>query len=161
MKSDWGFNHERTGALLCPASLNWSDLEYVVQFNDIHTFSQSEIESKKSCEVVNWQCLETSGPYSSTKATTTTWKIHGMDYFEAPFLSKFVYFQLLHSWGLINSGIQAYLYIAKLSRKGAKGYTIWQCTYPRHDKCNSCFNSLCGYSGILLFYIFRNINCPD
>ena len=27
IKSDRGFNHERTGALLCPASLNWSDIE--------------------------------------------------------------------------------------------------------------------------------------
>lgn len=33
IKSDRGFNHERTGALLCPASLNWSDLEYVINFN--------------------------------------------------------------------------------------------------------------------------------
>lgn len=32
IKSDRGFNHERTGALLCPASLKWSDLEYVISF---------------------------------------------------------------------------------------------------------------------------------
>jgi hypothetical protein len=27
IKSDRGFHHERTGALLCPADLDWSDLE--------------------------------------------------------------------------------------------------------------------------------------
>ena len=27
VKVDRGFNHERTGALMCPANLNWSDLE--------------------------------------------------------------------------------------------------------------------------------------
>ena len=32
IKSDRGFNHEQTGALLCPASLNWSDLEYFINF---------------------------------------------------------------------------------------------------------------------------------
>jgi hypothetical protein len=29
IKSDRGFNHEVTGALLCPADLDWSDAEYV------------------------------------------------------------------------------------------------------------------------------------
>ena len=29
VKTDRGFLHERTGALLCPAGLDWSDLEYV------------------------------------------------------------------------------------------------------------------------------------
>jgi hypothetical protein len=24
IKTDWGFHHERTGALLCPAGLDWS-----------------------------------------------------------------------------------------------------------------------------------------
>ena len=27
VKVDRGFNHERTGALMCPVNLNWSDLE--------------------------------------------------------------------------------------------------------------------------------------
>lgn len=27
VKSDRGFHHERTGALLCPTGLDWSDLE--------------------------------------------------------------------------------------------------------------------------------------
>jgi hypothetical protein len=29
MKTDRGFHHECTGALLCPADLNWSKAEYV------------------------------------------------------------------------------------------------------------------------------------
>jgi len=29
VKSGRGFNHERTGALLCPAGLNWNNMEYV------------------------------------------------------------------------------------------------------------------------------------
>jgi len=30
VKSNRGFNHDRTGCLLCPAGLDWSDCEYVV-----------------------------------------------------------------------------------------------------------------------------------
>lgn len=30
VKTDRGFHHERTGALLCPAGLNWSDSESVL-----------------------------------------------------------------------------------------------------------------------------------
>ena len=29
IKMDHGFHHERTGALLCPAGLDWSDVEWV------------------------------------------------------------------------------------------------------------------------------------
>ena len=29
IKLDRGFHHERTGALLCPAGMDWSDLEYI------------------------------------------------------------------------------------------------------------------------------------
>jgi hypothetical protein len=30
VKMDRGFHHERTGALLCPAGLDWANTEYVV-----------------------------------------------------------------------------------------------------------------------------------
>ena len=30
VKMDRGFHHERTGALLCPAGMDWSDVEYDV-----------------------------------------------------------------------------------------------------------------------------------
>lgn len=32
VKKDRGFHHERTGALLCPAGLDWSNTEYVPSF---------------------------------------------------------------------------------------------------------------------------------
>ena len=31
-KDDWGFKHNRTGALLCPIDLDWSNTEYVLVF---------------------------------------------------------------------------------------------------------------------------------
>ena len=32
VKLDRGFHHERTGALLCPAGLDWSNVELVLSF---------------------------------------------------------------------------------------------------------------------------------
>jgi hypothetical protein len=32
IKTDRGFHHERTGSLLCPTGMNWSDPEYVIHF---------------------------------------------------------------------------------------------------------------------------------
>jgi hypothetical protein len=34
VKIDWGFHHERIGALLCPAGLDWSNHEFVIIFFD-------------------------------------------------------------------------------------------------------------------------------
>ena len=31
VKIDWGFHHERTGALLCPVGLDWSNIEYALR----------------------------------------------------------------------------------------------------------------------------------
>ena len=31
VKTDRGFHHERTGALLCPTGLDWSNIEYVIR----------------------------------------------------------------------------------------------------------------------------------
>ena len=78
IKSNRGFNHERTATLLCPVSLNWSDMEW---FIDFHFCSNCVTESKRSYKVVNWQFLETNGLSLSTK-TSTIWKTHGIDYFK-------------------------------------------------------------------------------
>jgi len=35
VKADRGFHHERTGLLLCPAGMDWSDVEYAITFLSI------------------------------------------------------------------------------------------------------------------------------
>jgi hypothetical protein len=50
VKIDRGFHHERTGALLCPAGLNWSNSEYELTMNIICmslTFSQNQGQTTK------------------------------------------------------------------------------------------------------------------
>lgn len=40
MKIDRGFHHERTGALLCPAGLDWSSAEYIFLRTDMFCHSR-------------------------------------------------------------------------------------------------------------------------
>ncbi|OBZ70229.1 hypothetical protein A0H81_10053 [Grifola frondosa] len=70
-KTGRGFHHERTGALLCPAGLDWSN-------NDI----------KEKLRVGQYELQEINGRLFSTMVSDTTQKIHGMGYLEA---AKFVF----------------------------------------------------------------------
>jgi hypothetical protein len=47
-KIDHGFHHECTGALLCPAGLDWSDIEYVFSYA-IHRFLTTSRTKEKLC----------------------------------------------------------------------------------------------------------------
>lgn len=42
VKSDRGFHHERTGALLCPAGMDWSDEECVDHVAFLSLFSNGD-----------------------------------------------------------------------------------------------------------------------
>jgi hypothetical protein len=46
VKVDRGFNHNRTGALLCPAGLDWANTEYVIQFISLPMLISSRIQEK-------------------------------------------------------------------------------------------------------------------
>ena len=47
MKTDRGFNHERTGALLCPAGMDWSDDELNKYFPSVKTHISRRLRSVK------------------------------------------------------------------------------------------------------------------
>jgi hypothetical protein len=49
VKVDRGFHHERTGALLCPAGLDWHHPEYVPLFLVILMLTFSRIKEKLQC----------------------------------------------------------------------------------------------------------------
>src|SRR5262245_15723464 len=55
VKVDRGFHHERTGALLCPAGMDWSDTEYSSSFVtfDLSMLTRN-LESRRSYEAVRW-----------------------------------------------------------------------------------------------------------
>lgn len=77
IKSDRGFHHERTGALLCPASLNWSDVEHV-NFPTVIRHLTSQLGPKLNSVVGSWLFPEISGRSSSTKGIVMTLKTRGM-----------------------------------------------------------------------------------
>jgi hypothetical protein len=83
VKMDRGFLHERTSALLCPAGLDWSNIEYTVDVSPFFNISSRDLESRKSCAmerckywVINGQCFYMQG-------MTTIQKIRGRGSFTA------------------------------------------------------------------------------
>ena len=52
VKIDRGFNHERTGALLCPAGLDWSNQRYIHPFSKVLR-AQTSSASRRSSRVGN------------------------------------------------------------------------------------------------------------
>jgi hypothetical protein len=67
VKIDRGFHHERTGALLCPAGLNWSNSEYELTINIICLSHFTE--SRTNYKAVRWQCQAISGPSFCIRGT--------------------------------------------------------------------------------------------
>jgi Family of unknown function (DUF6698) len=112
VKVDRGFQHECTGSLLCPAGLDWSCPEYVVQSELVITLILLTIEYKRNFVVVKWWYLETSGPSFYIVATLMTSKIRGMASSEAPSLFRCASTDFCFPMLTVTIGIQAYLYIA-------------------------------------------------
>jgi hypothetical protein len=52
VKIDRGYNHERTGALLCPAGMDWSNTEYAILVSDLFFLTVGP-ESERSCATGN------------------------------------------------------------------------------------------------------------
>ena len=46
VKSGHGFNHEHTGALLCPTGLDWANTEYVVELPSRFSFKKHPAQNK-------------------------------------------------------------------------------------------------------------------
>jgi len=89
VKSDRGFHHERTGALLCPTGLDWANAEWVHSFILCEPINGTQ-GPRKSSVVVNWQCLGTNGRFFSTMDTPTIQMTHGMVCSAVHFLSPCV-----------------------------------------------------------------------
>jgi hypothetical protein len=53
VKAGRGFNHERTGALLCPAGLDWANTEYVSRY--VHYELITDRQTRTKTKLVNGQ----------------------------------------------------------------------------------------------------------
>src|ERR1700722_9148919 len=60
VKMDRGFQHERTGALLCPAGLDWSNTEYVVVIHGLWALDPDQYQSQR--ETTKWGTDGSRGP---------------------------------------------------------------------------------------------------
>lgn len=71
-KRDRGYNHNRTGALLCPAGLDWNDPEYVIPLATSFSLEVaiSILGFKKSLKAENYRFEGTNGlPFYTPRMT--------------------------------------------------------------------------------------------
>jgi hypothetical protein len=88
VKTDRGFHHERTGALLCPAGLDWTSIEYDLC---IPSYPSDIFQgSRRSYVAEKWPFLEITGPSFSITIITTTRKILGMVFSGIFFLLRWI-----------------------------------------------------------------------
>jgi hypothetical protein len=93
-KIDRGFNHELTGSLLCPAGLDWNDLQYalVCPASTLMTTLRTSLQigPKKISEVAKCWFVEINGPSSCTLPRLMTPMIRGVASLEAACLYQCV-----------------------------------------------------------------------
>jgi hypothetical protein len=96
IKTDRGFHHERTGSLLCPAGMDWSDTEYII---DLHVRNFliliQNVGSRQSFETVIWLSLAINGQCFYMPMRRMILKIRGKGYLEVPFSSLWVCYPIL------------------------------------------------------------------
>jgi hypothetical protein len=143
VKSDRGFHHERTGALLCPAGLDWSNAEWVSFLVNYYKLTHHRTKERlRSGELAvagdQWPLLLYHG-----------YNFDPDDPWNGLFRSSILVSVSSTIWGYIScytlinfAGIQTYFHISKFCRERTQGNTIWQCTNSRDDPCYTGFNRL-------------------
>ena len=136
VKTNRGYHHPVTGALLCPAGLDWNDAEsafllFHMLFTPLIPLFFSIREKLSSGEMPvhgdQWPMLV----YADQEYDPKTL---GRGCLEAVFLFGFACifpFHLLSTQS--RAGIQAHLYLAQFGRERGESDTIGQCSYPWHD----------------------------
>lgn len=115
-KDDRGFKHERTGALLCPIDLDWSNAEYVIALVPSCAaliFHRTKEKLKSGTITVcgdQWPMMLYSGLYDPLDP----WNGLLRNYILVR-VSRHSYHMAFQKISFIIKGVQAYLYIAEFS----------------------------------------------
>ena len=86
VKIDRGFHHERTGALLCPAGMDWSNNELVLCDVRCGSVAYLLLGSRRNCGTESYLSLATTGLSFFTTDIAMTRMTRGMASCEVPFL---------------------------------------------------------------------------
>ena len=153
-KSGRGFNHDRTGALLCPAGLDWNNMEWVLIHSAFCYFFIMYVAPSTHTKLANGE-LQVSGDQ---------WPI--FLYADYTYDSEDPWNGLLRSgllvsvslndersgfscWPiLLTEGVQTRLHIPELRRSGTQGNAFWECPYPWDALDYKGIPCLCRYTGM-------------
>ena len=88
VKSGRGFNHDHTGALLCPAGLDWNNTERVIYFLRNTLFYMYLPGLALNSQIARFKWPGISGQSSCMPITIMTLRIRGMAFSVAAFLYR-------------------------------------------------------------------------
>lgn len=148
IKINRGFHHERTGFLLCPAGLDWSNLEYeYISLFDCSLTSHRIKDKLRSGEMAvkgdHWPIFlyqdhtyDPSDPWNGLFRNAILVSVR-VTYHDIK--STMTWFAL--------SGLQTHFHLSKFGREGAQGHAIRQCPYPWNDTSHNAVNRICSHPG--------------
>jgi hypothetical protein len=149
-KANRGFQHPVTGALLCPAGLDWNDAQLVLMTDIsstllIHGFRVCTKLSSGEMAVHGdqWPLLVYANQeYDPEEPWEGLFRSQLLVWVSMHFSLFLIAYQVL-----LCTGVQAHLYFAQFGREGGEGNKIWKCTYTWHDSSHRRFFGLCSYTG--------------
>lgn len=147
VKMDRGFHHERTGALLCPAGLDWSDPKLKNPSSTLlgshrnHSIKQSLRSGETTVTGDQWPIFLYSGfnydaddPWNGLFRSTLLVSV-----------SHSFYSQLAK---LIDTGIQTHFHLTQFGGERAQGDARRKCSHPRNDESHAGIYCVCCHAGM-------------
>jgi hypothetical protein len=152
LKTNRGFHHEVTGGLLCPAGLNWADEACVILCSTCaassHVLAIRTKAGLRSGETMvagdEWPIfLYYDGVYDPERPWDGLFRNAILISVSTFSLRRLQQVMLRY----LSIGIQTYLHVAKLRRKGVQSNSRWQRADSWNDKSDTCFSRLYCYPG--------------
>ncbi|RDB25923.1 hypothetical protein Hypma_006362 [Hypsizygus marmoreus] len=161
VKTCRGFNHEATGALLCPANLDWSDPEYASQIICIIILLTRLCRVKSKLRDGDYIIPGDQWPIMIYK----DYKYDPEDPWNGLLRNRLLISVCPKTRTLVPShsraptslkisGIQTRIHLPKLRRKRTEGNTIWKRSHTWNDGCDHTIHRIHCYPGKLLIVRF-------
>ena len=152
-KSGRGFNHDRTGALLCPAGLDWNNMEWVFLHSAFCYLINMYVAFRTRTKLANGE-IQVAGDHWPI-FLYANYTYDSEDPWNSLLRSGLLVSVSCNEWSgiscwliLSTEGVQTYLHVSKLRRSGTQGNAFWECPYPWDALDYKGVPCLCSYTGM-------------
>jgi len=151
-KSGCGFNHDLTGALLCPAGLDWNNVEWVIILS-VFRYLPCGSGFAKSLEMARYK-------WPIFVYTNYTYDLEDPwnRLLRSGLLVSVSSNGMIH-WMIIdftNAGLQTHFHVPQFHRSGTQGNVLWKCPHPWHALSDEGISCLCCHTGKYGWMLFFN-----